>query len=420
VRAEIVGVGTELLLGQIANTNAQWISERLAEIGVDVLFHDVVGDNHARIVEVLRTACERSDAVIVTGGLGPTQDDITREAIAEVAGSRLVRRPELEAWLRRRFERMGRDMPESNLRQADVPDGAEVIENERGSAPGLVVRTGRSIVFALPGVPGEMREMMHASVVPRLAEVAGPAGIASRQIRCVGMAESRIAELLDDVFVRSTNPTVAYLAGGGEVRVRITAKAGTLGEADDLIRPVAEEVRRRLGDVVYSTGDEELEHVIGRLLKASDATVACAESLTGGGVARRLTAAPGASSYFRGSAVVYTADAKERVLGVSHETIDREGIVSEATAREMAAGARRVFDADVALALTGSAGPEPHDGAQPGTVWIALEADDRSHARELRAPGDRATVLRWSEQAALDLLRRYLSGLPLPTGPSLV
>jgi nicotinamide-nucleotide amidase len=420
VRAEVVGVGTELLLGQIANTNAQWISERLAEIGVDVLFHDAVGDNHDRIVDVLRLAVSRSDAVIVTGGLGPTQDDITREALAEVAGVRLVRRPEIEDWLRTRFERMGRDMPESNLRQADVPEGADVIENERGSAPGLVVRAGDATMFALPGVPAEMRQMMRAAVVPRLAEWTGPAGIASRQIRCVGMAESRIAELLDDLFHGSTNPTVAYLAGGGEVRVRLTAKASSLGEAEDRIRPVAEEVTRRLGDVVYSTGDEELEQVVGRSLKAARKTVACAESLTGGGVAKRLTTAPGASAYFRGSAVVYTAEAKESVLGVARETIEREGVVSEATAREMASGARRVFDADVAVALTGSAGPEPHDGAPAGIVWIALEADDRTHARELRAPGDRATVLRWSEQAALDLLRRYLGGMPLPSGPSLV
>jgi nicotinamide-nucleotide amidase len=420
VRAEVVGVGTELLLGQIANTNAQWISERLAEIGVDVLFHDVVGDNHERIVEVLRLAVGRSDAVIVTGGLGPTQDDITREAVAEVAGVRLVRRAEIEEWLRRRFERMGRDMPASNLRQADVPEGAEVIENERGSAPGLIVGANGATIFTLPGVPAEMRQMMRAAVVPHLAAGSGPAGIASRQVRCVGMAESKIAELLDDLFHGSTNPTVAYLAGGGEVRVRLTAKATTLGEADALIAPLAEEVHRRLGDVVYSTGDEELEQLIGRELKAVGKTVACAESLTGGGVAKRLAAAPGASVYFRGSAVVYSAEAKERVLGVSHETIERDGVVSEACAREMAAGARRVFDADVAVSLTGSAGPEPHDGAQPGTAWIALEADDVSHARELRAPGDRATVLRWSEQAALDLLRRYLGGLPLPSGPSLV
>ena len=420
MRAEVVGVGTELLLGQIANTNAQWISERLAEIGVDVLFHDVVGDNRGRIVEVLRLAAARSDVVVVTGGLGPTQDDITREAIAEVAAAPLERRADIEEWLRDRFERMGREMPASNLRQADVPRGADVIENERGSAPGLIVHAGDATIFAVPGVPAEMRQMVRSTVLPRVAAVAGPAGIASRQIRCVGMAESRIAEVLDDLFHGSTNPTVAYLAGGGEVRVRLTAKAGSLREADRLIGPLAEEVQRRLGDVVYSIGDEELEQVVARRLEAAGKTVACAESLTGGGVAKRLSSAPGASSYFHGSAVVYTPAAKHAVLGVSEDTMERDGIVSEATAREMAAGARRVFDVDLAIALTGSAGPEPHDGAPPGTVWIALEGYDVAHARELRAPGDRDTVIRWSEQAALDLLRRHLAGLPLPTGASLV
>jgi nicotinamide-nucleotide amidase len=420
VRAEIVAVGTELLLGQIANTNAQWISELLAKIGVDVLYHGVVGDNHERIVETLRIAAARSDAVIVTGGLGPTQDDITREAVAEVLGAELVRHPEIELALRRRFEAMGRDMPSSNLRQADAPRAAEIIENERGSAPGLIVQAGRAIVFALPGVPAEMRQMMRAAVVPRLQAATGPAGIESKQLRCVGMAESRIAELLDDLFHRSTNPTVAYLAGGGEVRVRVTAKAATLRDADELIRPVLDEIVHRLGDVVYSTADEDLEEVVGREMKAARRTLACAESLTGGGLAKRLTDAPGSSSYFKGSAVVYTPDAKKSLLGVSAETIRRDGVVSEATAREMASGARRAFDADVAVSLTGSAGPDPHDGAPPGVVWLAIDANDLAHARLLRAPGDRATVLRWSEQAALDLVRRYLGGLSLPSGPSLI
>jgi nicotinamide-nucleotide amidase len=202
--------------------------------------------------------------------------------------------------------------------------------------------------------------------------------------------------------------------------VRLTAKAATPGEADELIRPVADEIVRRLGDVVYSTADEELEQVIGRLLKAAGRTLACAESLTGGGVAKRLTVSPGASEFFRGSAVVYTPEAKHTLLGVSRETIERDGVVSEACAREMASGARRVFDADVAVSLTGSAGPKPHDGVRPGLVWIALAAADAAHARELRVPGDRATVLRWSEQAALDLIRRHLAGLPLPSGPTLV
>ncbi|MEP7033153.1 MAG: competence/damage-inducible protein A [Actinomycetota bacterium] len=414
MRAEILGVGTELLLGQIANTNAQWISERLAQIGVDVFRHEVVGDNAQRIVDAFTLAASRADVVIATGGLGPTQDDITRPALAAAAGLELVRDPEISEALRERFARMGQEMPETNLLQADVPEGARYIAPRRGSAPGLVVQMGDARVYALPGVPAEMREMMEGTVLPELGELVGPSGIASRVLRCVGMAESRIAELLDDLFTGSTNPTVAYLAGGGEVKIRLTAKAASLGEAQELIRPLAEEVAARLGDVVFTTGDEELEQVVGRELKARGLTVACAESLTGGGLASRLSAAPGSSAFFRGSAVCYSAQAKTDVLGVSQATIDGFGVVSEACAREMAAGALRIFSADVGVATTGVAGPEPHGGEPPGRVWIALDAGDVTHARGLRLPGDREQVQRWTEEAALDLVRRFLTGKPLP------
>lgn len=420
MRAEILGVGTELLLGQIANTNAQWISERLAEIGVDVLRHEVVGDNAERIVDAFALAASRADVVIATGGLGPTQDDITRPALAAAAGLELVRHPEIEEALRERFARMGREMPGSNLLQADVPDGGRTITPQRGSAPGLVVQIGSARVYALPGVPAEMREMMEGTVLPELAALVGPSAIASRSLRCVGMAESRIAELLDDLFIGSTNPTVAYLAGGGEVKVRLTAKAASLGEAQELIRPLAEEVVARLGDVVFTTGDEELEQVVGRELKARGLTLACAESLTGGGLAARLSAAPGSSGFFRGSAVCYTAQAKIEVLGVSQATIDGPGLVSEACAREMAAGARRIFSADIGIATTGVAGPEPHGGEPPGRVWLALDAEERTHARGMRLPGDREQVQRWTEEAALDLVRRFLTGKPLPDGDRVI
>ena len=420
MRAEIVGVGTELLLGQISDTNAQWISQRLAEIGVDVLRHQAVGDNHERIVAALRLAVSRSDVVIVTGGLGPTQDDITREAIAAVAGVPLVRDRSIAAAITQRFARMRREMPESNLRQAAVPQGARTIAPRRGTAPGLIVQVGDARIYALPGVPIEMKEMMQDRVVPELSAEVGPSGIASRIVRCVGVAESKIAEELDDLFHGSSNPTVAYLAGGGEVKVRITAKASSLTEAEQLIDPVADEVVRRLGDAVTGTQDEDLEVVVGRLLRERGRTLALGESLTGGGVAFRVTSVPGSSAYFRGGVVVYTGDAKRDLLGVSAQTIARDGVVSEACAREMAAGARRVLGADIGVALTGVAGPEPEDGIEPGLVWIGLDADDVNHARSITAPPDRAIVRRWAEQAALDLLRRYLIGARLPAGPSLV
>ncbi|HEX9123438.1 MAG TPA: competence/damage-inducible protein A [Actinomycetota bacterium] len=413
MNAEIVGVGTELLLGQIGNSNAQWISERLAEIGVDVLHHQVVGDNLSRIVEALRLALSRSDVVIVTGGLGPTQDDITRDAIATAFGVRLVRHREIEGMLRERFDRLGRDMPESNLVQADVPEGGRYIVPGRGSAPGLVVERAGRRLYALPGVPAEMREMMEGTILSELSALAGGGAIVSRMLRCTGIAESRVAEILDDLFHGSTNPTVAYLAGGGEVKVRLTAKAPSREEAEALIAPLAGEAARRIGDFFFSTADEDLEEAVGRLLGGSGLTLACAESLTGGELGARITSVAGSSEYFVGSAVCYTADAKRTVLGVSPETLDGPGAASRECAREMAAGARRLLGADLAVALTGAAGPESHDGVEPGSVWVALEAEGVSHQRGLTVPGDRDMVRRWSEQAALDLVRRHLEGRPL-------
>ncbi len=414
MRAEIVGVGTEILLGQIANTNARWISERLAAIGIDVLYHQAVGDNLERIVEALRRASSRADAVIVTGGLGPTQDDLTRPALARAAGAVLERHPEIEHVLRERFRARGRDMPASNLAQADVPQGGRYIPPERGTAPGLVVRVDGTTVYALPGVPSEMREMMEGTVLPELAELAGPASLVSRTLRCYGLAESRVAELLEDLYLGSANPTVAYLAGGGEVRVRLTAKAGTGEEAAALLEPFERTVRERLGDHVYGMGEESLEVVVGRLLVERGLTIACAESLTGGGLGERITAVPGASAYFLGSVVTYAAEAKRSILDVSSSTLETDGPVSRACAAEMAAGARRVLGSDVAVALTGAAGPEPHAGAEPGRVWVALDADGLAHQHGFRWPFDRELIRRFAEQAALDLVRRHLLGLRLP------
>lgn len=414
MRAEVIGVGTELLLGQIANTNAQWIGERLAAIGVDVLHHQAVGDNVERIAAAIGLALSRADAVIVTGGLGPTQDDVTREALADAAGVGLERHREIEDRIRERFERAGREMPLSNLVQADVPAGARTIPPERGTAPGLAMDVEGRRVYALPGVPAEMREMMQGTVLPELAAATGPATIVSRTVRCVGIAESRVAEMLDELFHGSANPTVAYLAGGGEVKVRLTAKAPSAEEAGALLAPAVETVAGLVGDFVTSTSDEELEEVVGRLLRAAGRTIACAESLTGGALSARLARAAGASDYLLGSAVAYQAAAKREVLGVREETIEGPGVVSRECAAEMAAGARRLFGADIAVSLTGAAGPEPHDGTPPGTVWIGLDAGEIVHQRRINAPGDRAMVVRWSEQATLDLVRRLLEGRPLP------
>ena len=297
MRAEIVAVGTELLLGQIANTNARWMSEQLAAVGVDVLHHQTVGDNVDRVAEALSLAASRADVVLVTGGLGPTQDDLTREAIALVAGVPLVRRPELEAMLREKFRGFsGRSMPENNLQQADVPEGARAVVPERGTAPGLVVDLPGGVrLYAMAGVPLEMVEIMEGTVLPELATRTG-AAIVSRVLRVTGMGESAVAEALADLFDASTNPTVAFLATGGEVKVRLTAKAATREEAERRIAPLADEVAARLGDVVFSTRDETLEGTVLRLLVEKGLTICTAESLTGGSVSARLTGVPGASA----------------------------------------------------------------------------------------------------------------------------
>jgi nicotinamide-nucleotide amidase len=411
MRAEIIGVGTEILLGQICNNNAQWMSERLAEIGVDVLHHEAVGDNEARIAEAFTLALSRADVVIATGGLGPTQDDITREGLAAALGVDLVRDPAIEEFLRQKFARLQRQMPEINLRQADVPAGGRYILPDRGTAPGLVFETGAGKrVYAVPGVPAEMKEMLSGTILPELAQLAGPAALVSRTVRVTGIAESKVAEVLDDLFRGSTNPTVAYLASSGEVKIRLTAKAAGRPEAEALIEPVAGEVAARLGDYVFTINDEDLEQVVGRMLKASGLTVACGESLTGGSLSHRLSAAPGASAYFNGSAVCYTADSKHDVLGVSRQTIEGPGVVSEECAREMAQGARRIFRADLGVSLTGVAGPDAHDEKPAGTVCVGCASDKSLVSRSFRAPGDRDMVRRWAEQAALDLLRRHLAG----------
>jgi nicotinamide-nucleotide amidase len=411
MRGEVLGIGNEILLGDIANSNAQWISERLAAVGVEVRHHQVVGDDVAAIADAFRLALSRAHVVISTGGLGPTGDDVTREGLAAAIGRNLVRRPEIEAFLRERFRRMRREMPESNLRQADVPEGSRYVLPERGTAPGLLVKTEDSKrVYVVPGVPAEMREMMEGAVLPQVASLTGGRTIVSRTLRSVGVPEAKVGEILHDLFEGLTNPTMAFLPAEGEVRIRLTATAGSEEEADRLIAPVAEDVRHRLGDAVFGEDQEVLEEVVGRLVAERGLRLACAESLTGGELSARITSVPDASKYFAGSAVCYSPEAKRDILGVSAETIEGPGTVSEECAREMARGARRLFGADVALTLTGVAGPEPLEGKPPGTVWVGLASEETEEAVKVVVPGDRAQVRRWAEQSALNLLRRHLLG----------
>ena len=409
MRAEVVGIGTEILLGQIVNSNAAEISSRLADIGIDVLQHQVVGDNVGRIAEAITLGLSRADVIILTGGLGPTGDDVTRDGIAEALGRPLRRHREIEEFLRKKFRRLGRDMPESNLVQCDVPEGARYVLPERGTAPGLVLELdGGQRLYAVAGVPAEMREMLEGTVVPELSALAGEGAIVSRVVRVVGVAEASVGELLEDLFRESSNPTLAYLASEGEVRVRLTAKASRREEAVGLIAPLEREVRDRLGDRVVGSDEETLEATVGRLLAQARLTLACAESLTAGGLASRLADTPGASAYLAGGVVAYAPEAKREVLGLSEETLSREGVVSEACALEMARGVRRLFGADVGVSTTGVAGPEPLEGHPPGELWVAVAWEEGEDARHFRAPGDRAQVRRWAQVQALDLLRKHL------------
>jgi nicotinamide-nucleotide amidase len=409
-RAEVLAIGTELLLGQILDTNSAWMGQQLALRGIEHVYQGKVGDNHERIVRALRDALDRADAVICCGGLGPTQDDITRAAIAEVMGVPLVRHPELADVIRGMFEARGRTMPESNLLQADVPEGASVIEQRIGTAPGLICPVGDKVVYAVPGVPYEMQEMLERAVLADLSLRAGVTGvILSRVLRTWGESESGLAERLQgriDALDASGNPTIAFLASGIEgIKVRITAKGDTATEAQELLDAEAAAVRAVLGRIVFSSDDETMEAVVGGLLLARGQTLAVAESLTGGMVASRLVAVPGASEWFRGGVVSYASEVKHEVLGVP------EGpVVSEAAAIAMADGVRRLLGADVGLATTGVAGPTEMEGQPPGTVWLGLAVGEERSAVHVRLPGDRDRVRQMACISLLDRLRLTLQG----------
>jgi len=412
VRCDVLAVGTELLLGQITDTNSQWIGEQLAAAGIDSLFQAKVGDNLGRVEDVLRRMLADADAVIMCGGLGPTHDDLTRDAIAAVMGTTLQHDEAVAQVIRDLFASRGRRMAENNLRQAQVPVGATVIPQTRGTAPGLIcplVLDGvPKVVYAVPGVPHEMKDMVQRAVLPDLLARSGEASvIVSRVLRTWGESESGLNERLDPVIERleaEGNPTLAFLASGWEgIKVRLTAKAATHAEATALIDRWDAEVRSLVDDIVFGVDDDTMESVVLQLLRERGLSLGLAESVTGGLVAGRITNVPGASEVFRGSVVSYATEVKHEVLGVP------EGpVVSETAAATMAMGAQRVLGADVALALTGVAGPAEQDGMPVGTLCVGMAIGDRVETRTLRMPGQRDQMRQMSVITALDLLRRSL------------
>ncbi|MGH9157496.1 MAG: competence/damage-inducible protein A [Acidimicrobiales bacterium] len=412
---ELIAVGTELLLGQVTDTNSAWLSERLAAAGIDCHTHTTVGDNHARIVERLRAALDRADAVIVSGGLGPTADDITREALAEVVGVPLDRDDGLAERIAGLFEARGREMAPSNLRQADVPRGAAVIAQAVGTAPGLICPVGGKVVYALPGVPHELREMAVRAVLPDLVarrQAAGGAAttIVSRMVRTWGLSESALAEAVAPRLAAldadtDGAATLAFLAQGMEgICVRITARAATVADAAAVLDREEAALADLLGEVVFGTDDQSMESAVAARLRASGLSLGLAESLTGGLVASRLVEVEGSSQWLRGCVVAYGSRVKFDLLGVP------EGpVVSAAAAAAMAEGAARVLGASVGLSLTGVAGPTTTDGVAVGTVFVGCTVDGVTEVARLSLPGDRQRVRHNAAISALDLLRRRLA-----------
>jgi nicotinamide-nucleotide amidase len=409
ISCEVIAVGTELLLGQVVDTNSAWIGEHLAGAGIDSRYQVKVGDNQVRIEAAIRAALARSDAVICCGGLGPTQDDITREAIAAVMGVPLERDEEMVASIAAFFRARAREMAANNARQADKPVGASFIPQTLGTAPGLICPVGDKVVYAVPGVPHEMEDMIERAVLPDLMRRSGEtATIRSRVLRTWGLAESTLAELVGPRFDRLEGvpgaPTIAFLASGpAGIKVRVTVKASDAETADRSLDEEEAALRALLGDVVFGVDDDTMESVVGTLLVNGGWTLGIAESLTGGLIGARLTEVPGASAWFRGSIVSYASDVKHALLGVPPGPV-----VSAAAAEAMAEGAMRALDATVGLAVTGVAGPTEQDGMPVGTVFCAVHVDGAASVTELHLPGDRERVRWYSTISVLDLLRRRL------------
>jgi nicotinamide-nucleotide amidase len=409
MRCSVVAVGTELLLGQIVDTNSSWIGEQLAANGIDSLLQVKVGDNHQRIVDVVRSALREADAVIMCGGLGPTHDDLTREAIAEVMGVELVMHDDIAEVIRNIFESRGRRMADNNLQQAMVPVGATVIHQTRGTAPGLMCPVGDKVIYAVPGVPHEMQDMMERAILPDLRTRSGDNSvIASRVIRTWGESESGLNERLNPIIAQLEdvgNPTLAFLASGWEgIKVRLTAKGADSQQAHAVLDEWQTKVLEIVGDVVFGFDTDNMESVVLNLLREQGLTLGLAESVTGGLVSGRLTSIPGASDVLRGSVVSYSSEVKFDLLDVP-----RGPVVSEVAAVAMAEGARRVLGADVALSLTGVAGPAEQDGQPVGTLCIAVAISGRSTvSTTLRMPGQRDQMRQMSVISSLDFLRKIL------------
>jgi nicotinamide-nucleotide amidase len=407
--AEIIAIGSELLAPDRSDTNSLWLTEKLNSIGIEVKLKTIVGDDDARLGEAIKDAVRRSRVVITTGGLGPTEDDITRKVAARALGRRLLLDEKVLDWIKARFESFGRKMPERNSRQAMVIDGSEVLDNPNGTAPGLFLEHAGTSIALLPGPPREMRPMFESFVLPRLAEKSGNLRVVRRVLRVTGMGESALDELIAPVYLQYENPQTSILFNQTEIEIQLTANGRTDQEAAALLDRVSEQLEERLGHSIFSFAGETMEEVVGLKLTVGRYSLAVAESCTGGLIAQRLTALAGASQYFVEGVVAYSNDAKTRTLGVEPMLLLEHGAVSAPVAEAMAEGVRSRARTDFGLSVTGIAGPDGGSEEKPvGLVYIALADDAHTEHRKLKLPGDRH-LIRWrASQAALDLLRRRL------------
>ncbi len=407
--AEIICVGTELLLGNIVNTNAAFLSEKLAYLGINCYFQTVVGDNRDRLLSVINTALSRADILIFSGGLGPTEDDLTKETVAEALGKKLIRDKWAEQEIADYFALRGRIPTDNNWKQADVIEGCEVLYNKNGTAPGIFVSEGEKTVILLPGPPLELKSMFTDSVMPRLQQKCGQV-FYSETVKIVGPGESSVETQILDMLNTQENPTIAPYAKTGEVHLRVTARAKDEKEAKEKTAPVVEELYRRFGNAVYTTdADETLEMALTKLLMKKKYTMTTAESCTGGMIAARMVNAPGVSAVLKSGFIAYANEAKEELLGVSHDTLEKFGAVSRETAEEMAEGAAKAAHTDTAVAVTGIAGPDGGTKEKPvGLVYIGVNVRGNVEVREYHFSGSRQKIRESVTAAALTFLREKL------------
>ncbi|HXK01587.1 MAG TPA: competence/damage-inducible protein A [Verrucomicrobiae bacterium] len=409
--AEIIAVGSEMLTPERLDTNSLYLTAELNKLGVEVVAKAVIGDDRDRLAAAVRAAMSRSEILILSGGLGPTEDDVTRDAVAQALDRKLVFQEEIAAWLTERFAKARRKMAEINKRQAFLVEGAEMLSNDRGTAPGQWVEESGAVAMLLPGPPHELKSMFERHCVPRLARMVPKQVIRTLFLRVTGMGESDLDELIAPVYKKYTNPACTILAARGDLQIHLRARCATEAQADALLAEVGGPIELLLGDRAYSRNGDPLEVVVGNLLRENHATVAVAESATGGMLGERFTSVPGSSDYFAGGFITYTNAMKTELLGVDPQLLEQHGAVSRETAEAMAVGARRRTNATYALSITGAAGPDSGGENIPlGTMWVGLADAAGAIALSRQFLGDRQRIRTFTVQMALDVLRRRMLG----------